>query len=262
MVRHSTLRDTVESDGTVFGARASSFSPALIEIYGDIGLDFVWLDFEHAGASPWDATQFEHLTRAADVGDIDLLVRLPTAEPSLIRRVLDAGVRNLLIPRVDTASEVRKAVEATRFVYDGEPGERGTAGARSSEYGTAKGYHEHEDESVCLGVMIEKATAVENLAEILSVPELGFVFLGPGDLSVQLGHPGDRHHPDVRRAVSEVEAAVNGSDVPLGGIAHGAQAAHEKTEAGYRIVRIGGEFESAREVLGDRLSELAALQSE
>lgn len=260
MRQHNSFRESIENDGVVFGARASSFSPALVEIYGNLGLDFVWLDFEHTGESPWDSMLFENLTRAAEAGGIELFVRLPAPDPALIRKVLDAGVRNLLIPRIDDAEEVRRAVEATQFVYEGEPGERGIAGGRSSDYGNADGYVQGEDDNVCLGVMIEKETAVDDLSEILSVPELGFVFIGPGDLSVQLGHPGDREHPDVRETIEQIEDASRDIPVALGGIAHDPEEAQRKVKNGYQIVRIGGEFEAVQEVLQDRLDELSEVR--
>jgi 2-dehydro-3-deoxyglucarate aldolase len=258
MEQINLFRKNIQKGEVVLGARASSFSPALIEIYGELDLDFVWLDFEHAGESPWDTALFENLTRAAEVGGIELFVRIPAPDQALIRKVLDAGVRNLLIPRPDTAEEVRHAVEATRFVYDGEPGERGIAGSRSSGYGNAENYVEKEDQNICIGVMIEKKAAVDNLSEILSVPELGFVFIGPGDLSVQLGHPGDRDHPEVRKTISEIEAEVRDSPVALGGIAHDADLANKKVQNGYQILRIGGEFEAAQEVLRGRLDDISA----
>ena len=96
----NSFRETIEDGGVVFGARVSTFSPTVIEIYGELGIDFVWLDFEHMGPSPYDSTVFEDLTRAADVGGTELFVRLPSGDPALIRKTLDAGVRNLFIPTV------------------------------------------------------------------------------------------------------------------------------------------------------------------
>ncbi|MFB6352871.1 MAG: HpcH/HpaI aldolase/citrate lyase family protein [Halobacteriales archaeon] len=259
MDQRNRFRETIADDGVVLGARSATFSPTVIEVYGQLGLDFVWLDFEHTGPSPYDSTRFEDLTRAAEAGGTELLVRLPSGDPPLVRKVLDAGVRNLLIPRVDTAAEVREAVEATRFVYDGAPGERGKASGRSSGWGHATDYVETEDESVCLGVMIEKRTAVEALDDILAVPDLGFVFIGPSDLSVQLGHPTDKTHPEVREQVEAIVETVRASDVPLGGISHDPAGAVDLIERGYQIVRIGGDLEAARTTLAGRLE---AVESE
>ncbi len=253
MVVENYFRGTIDDEGVVLGARISTYSHALIEIIGQLGYDFAWLDFEHAGTSPWNGDRFESFTRTAEVADINLLVRLPKPDPALIRKTLDAGIRNILIPRVETAEEVRTAVEAARFRYDGGPGQRGASGGRPNEYGAIENYVNREDNEVCVGVMIEKVEAYENLVEILDVPELGFVFVGPGDLSVQLGHPGDRSHPEVLETISNIEQTVIDSGVPLGGIYTDPAVAREKIELGYQIVRIGGDMSSVTNTLRERI---------
>lgn len=256
MDQRNRFREAIEDGGVVLGARSATFSPTVVELYGDLGLDFVWLDFEHTGPSPWDSTVFEDLTRAAEVGGTELLVRLPSGDPALIRKVLDAGVRNLLIPRVDDASEVRDAVTATRFVYDDEPGERGMASGRSKPWSGADDYVATEDAAVCLGVMIEKRAAVEHLDSILSVPELGFVFVGPSDLSVQLGHPTEKSHPEVRETVESVRDAALDAGVPLGRISHDPAGAVDLIRGGCQIVRIGGDLEATQKTLRERLRRI------
>lgn len=256
MAHPNGFRETIEDGGVVLGARSATFSPTVVELYGEVGLDFVWLDFEHTGPSPYDSTVFEALTRAAEVGGTDLLVRLPTGDPALVRKVLDAGVRNLLIPRVDTVEEVRSAVRATRFVYDGGPGDRGLSSSRANTWGNADGYVGRADETACLGVMIEKRAAADRLDDILAVPDLGFVFVGPSDLSVQLGHPGDRDHPEVAERFAAIRETCLASDVPLGALAHDPDGAAAAIEEGCQIVRIGGELEATQRTLAGRLAEI------
>lgn len=260
MDQRNSFRRAIENGDVVFGARASTFSPTVVEIYGELGIDFVWLDFEHMGPSPWDSTVFESLTRAAEVGETELFVRLPSGDPALIRKVLDAGVRNVFAPRVDTAAEVRAAVEATRFVYGDEPGERGMASGRSRTWGNAEDYVATEDEEVCLGVMIEKTTAVGALDDILSVPELGFVFIGPSDLSVQMGHQSDTLHPDVVEQVTEIREVCHSAGVPTGVIANDPAAIEAAIEDGHQIIRIGGDLASIQSTLQERLDDVRALR--
>lgn len=256
MDQRNAVRDALEGGSVVFGARAATFSPTVVEVYGELGLDFVWLDFEHTGPSPYDSTVLEDLTRAAEVSGTELLVRIPSSRPPLVRKVLDAGVRNLLVPRVDSADEVREVLEASRFVFDGEPGERGMASGRSRTWGSATNYAEREDEAVLVGVMIEKTTAVDQLDAILAVPQLGFVFIGPSDLSVQLGHPDDQSHQSVSERVADIRSTCLSSDVAVGAIAHDPSDAVAAVRDGCRLVRIGGDLESAREMLGERLTAI------
>ena len=257
MDRSNAIREALAADEPVYGAAADTFSPTLIEIYGELGLDFVWLDLEHAGPSPDDSTRMEEFTRAAEVAGVELLVRLPSGDPPLVRKVLDAGVRTVLIPRVETAAEVRAAVAAGRFRYDGEPGDRGVATARTGRWGGDREDHAaREDAAVSVGAMIENRTAVENLEGILSVPELGFVFVGPADLSASLGRPLETDRPDVREHVARIEAAAAEAGVPLGGIRTDPEAIRAAVADGYRLLRIGTDLDAVRDVLGERLSDL------
>ena len=253
------LRRALESGETVFGAAAATYSPTVVEILGDVGLDYVWVDLEHGGPSPYDSTALAELTRAAEAGDIELLVRLPEPEPALVRKVLDAGVRTILLPRIETADQLRPAVEAAYFAYDGDVGDRGVGVGRS---GTWAGYVDNfvggEDREVLVGTMIENQRAVDNIEDILSIPRLGFAFVGPADLSMSLsgGDPLEKNTEAVSAAIDRTLDACLDAGVPVGRIRNDAADARAAIDAGYRIVRIGGDTASIREVLGARLDEL------
>lgn len=257
MQHTNRIRDALAAGTAVFGAESATFSPSVVEVYGDVGLDFVWLDFEHAGPSPYDSTVFEDLTRAGEVGGIDLLVRLPSGDPPLIRKVLDAGVRTILIPRVETAAEVRTAVEATRYRYDDAAGERGVGNSRNSTWGnSAPNQIELEDESVAIGVMIENRTAVNNLESILAVPHLDFIFIGPADLSVSSGGSWLEKVPVVDEQIEYVVETATDADVPFGGVKTSVDDARTALGDGYQVLLVGGEISSARSVLGRKLAAL------
>jgi len=233
------LRETLDSDGVALGVLDNTYSPTLVEFYGELGMDFVWLDFEHGGPDPWDASKVEDLSRAAEGADVDLLVRLPDTDPTLVRKALDLGVRNVFLPQVKTADEVEEAVRSARFTYDGEPGERGLGSPRARRWGLKDNYVEREDAETVVGTTIETKEAVENIDDILAVPELGFVFLGPLDLSVSYGHPGELDHPDVQNALETVRSAAIDADVPVGGLGFGMDDVNEKVDAGYQILNLG-----------------------
>lgn len=253
------LRRALEAGETVVGASAETFSPTVIETLGAIGLDYVWLDLEHGGPSPYNSTALEELTRAAEAGDIELLVRLPKPEPALIRKVLDAGVRTILLPRIETAAELRAGVKSAHFAYDGEVGDRGVGVGRSGEWaGYVDSYVGGEDDEVLVGTMIENQRAVDNIDEILSVPQLGFAFVGPADLSMSLsgGDPLEKNTAAVTAAIERTLEACLDAGVPVGRIRNDAADAQAAIDAGYRLVRIGGDTASMREVLGARLDKL------
>lgn len=249
------LRATLEAGEAAVGAKCVSRTPLFVEVLGGLGFDFVWVDFEHGGPSAADAERLAGLVRAAEVAGTDLLVRVPDTNPAVVRKVLDTGVRTVLVPRIESPGPLRRAVSASRFTYDGEPGERGMAGARARRWGAAgEGYPDREDAETTVGTMIETAAAVEAIDDLLDVPELGFCFVGPGDLAVSLGHPGQPDHPDVRDAIDRVREACLAREVPVGRVRGDAEAALAAIEAGDQVVRIGSDIGAARAVLEARLS--------
>ncbi|WP_254546879.1 HpcH/HpaI aldolase family protein [Halomarina pelagica] len=251
------VRSRLESGEIVLGARAETASPVLVEVYGQLGYDFVWLDLEHAGPSPYDGTAFDALVRAAEIADVELLVRVPHAESPLVHKVLDTGVTTLLVPQVESADQVERAVRAARFEFDGEPGNRGWGGGRPTKWGAdAEGFTERQDGQVLVGAMIERRSAVESVEEILSVAHLGFVFIGANDLSISMGHPRETDHPEVAAAIERVESACLDAGVPFGAPRHDTEAAAAAIDDGYTVLRVGDEVGAVREVLGDRIDAL------
>lgn len=238
----------------VRGVGATTFDPAVVETAGDAGMDFVWLDFEHKGPSPSDSRTLENLVRAAERTETELLVRTPTAEPWLVRRVLDAGVSNLLLPRVESAAEVRRAIHASAFDYDDGPGGRGGAVSFASGWGR-EGY-EPADDSPTVGVMLETAAAVEHLTEILAVPGLDFAYLGPADLSISLGRPFETDHPEVRDAIDAIRTECEAANVPLGRSVSDPEAVPDAVEDGWQLLRYGDEIAALRQRLTEFDSHL------
>ena len=255
------LRHALEAGATLYGASADTFSPTVIETLGYIGLDFVWLDLEHGGPSPYDSVALEELTRAAEAGGVELLVRLPAPEPPMVRKVLDAGVRTILLPRIETAEELRRGVEAAYFGYDGGVGDRGVGVGRTARWeGYVDSHVGGEDGEVLVGTMLENERAVENVEELLAVPDLGFAFVGPADLAMSMsgGDPLAKNTERVEAAIDRVRDACLDAGVPIGRIRNSLEQAEAAREEGYQLVRIGGDLHSMRETLGKRLDELGA----
>jgi len=252
-VSRNGVRARIEDGGVALGVLDSTYDPSMVELYGELGLDFVWLDMEHGGPDPWDGPTVEHLLRAAERTGIEPLVRLPGTEPTLVRKALDLGARSVFLPRVETAAEVEAAVRSARFRYDGEPGDRGLAAPRARRWGFKDEYVEAEDRETLVGTTVETVEAVENIESILGVPDLGFVFIGPLDLSVQLGHPGELDHPEVQEAVERVRTAALEADVPVGGLGFGMDDVNEKVDDGYQILHLGSTAGAIQSVVGDWL---------
>lgn len=249
------LREALANGETVIGARAVTASPTVVDTYGSLDLDFVWLDTEHTGHSPYDSLSLNQLVRASRAADIEPLIRLSDADPGMVRNVLDTGIRSILLPRLKTAERTREVLEATRYVYDDGPGERGVGASLPNNWGehTAE-YVRESDDTVLAGVLVETASAVEQIDEILAVPGIDFVFLGPGDLSVSMGYPMETSHPEVQAALTRVREACAEADVPVGGMAGDVDSLVSEVEAGTQIIRVGDDVPAVRETIRDRLT--------
>lgn len=254
----NTVRERIESGDAVVGTGAATFTPSVVEVYGHIGLDFVWIDLEHSGGAPYDSEMVENLARAADASGTELVVRIPSNDPSMVRKVLDTGVRNIVIPRVKTAEEVARAIKAATFSYDGTPGERGVGFARASIWGERLNpeYPAAEDDTVSVGAMIEHEDAMENLDDILAVPHLGFVFMGHYDLTMSMDLT-DPDEPAVQETIADFQAASRDAGVPFGqSVGSDIDAIRDVLDEGCQIVTVGNEIMAARQVFTDLLERL------
>lgn len=260
MAERNEIREAIESGGYVLGARTVAASPVMIDVFGALGLDFVWLDTEHTGRSPYDSVAFNQFVRAARSADIEPFVRLADPDPAMVRNMLDAGVGTLLLPRIKTAAQLREAVRAAHYSYGPGAGERSIGATKANDWGADMAeYPRRADDSVLVGALVETAEAVDDIEEILDVPELGFVFLGPADLSISMGHPMELDHPEVRAGLERVRAACERRDIPVGEMVNTATEAAEVIEGGARIVRVGDDTRIVRETLAGRLDELRSL---
>lgn len=190
-------------------------SPEVVEMTGAAGFDFAWIDCEH-GSMYMD--QLVNMLRAADAIGITPLVRVPDASPSFISRVLDAGALGVIVPNLENAGQVKSVVAACRYQIGGNGGKRGACpGTRASWHQSAdwSRFSEQANENICAWILIENIEAVRNIDEILAVPGLDGIVLGPFDLAQAMGYPGEVHHPEVESAMQNVvqKAVTRGIDV-------------------------------------------------
>jgi 4-hydroxy-2-oxoheptanedioate aldolase len=179
-----------------------------VEVLAGAGFDWLLLDCEH---SPNEMPMVLSQLQAASGGTAHVVVRPPWNDAVRIKGFLDAGVQSFLIPYVQNEEEARRAVAATRYPPRGV---RGFAGAtRASRFGRIKNYHARCEEEICVLVQVETRLGLSNLEAIAKVEGVDGVFIGPGDLSADLGHLADIPHPEVQAVIEDtigrVKAAGN-----------------------------------------------------
>lgn len=213
--RINRLKVAKNADKPLIGPVVQLASPEVVEMVGVAGFDFVWIDCEH-GSMYMD--QLVHMLRAADAVALTPIVRVPDATPSFISRVLDAGALGVIVPNIERADQVRAVVEACRYLIGDNGGKRGSCpGTRASWHQSSDwpSFSEHANENISAWVLIENTQAVNNIDEILAVPGLDGIVLGPFDLAQVMGYPGQVHHPEVDAAMKNVvqKALSKGVDV-------------------------------------------------
>lgn len=173
--------------------------PSHAEILANAGFDWLCIDLEH---SVIELREAEDLIRIIETKGVIPLVRVSSNDPVQISRIMDAGAHGVVVPRVDTADDARRAVNA---VFYPPKGSRGVGLARAHKYGASfDDYLEWISNNGLVIAQVESSQSVKNLAEILSVDGVGGFMVGPYDLSCSLGVPGNLDHPLVVESLEEI----------------------------------------------------------
>ena len=187
------LKQKLKNGEVALGPFVNLASGALIEIAAYAGFDFVILDTEHG---PLDIPSVEDLCRTAQGVDITPVVRVRENDPAQILRALDIGAGGVQVPQICKGSDAEAVVHAAKYAPLGMRGVSPyTRAARYFSEGP-KIFERLNAESMIL-VHVEGVEGLENLDEIVSVPGLDVIFLGPYDLSVT-GHPRRGLRPESR----------------------------------------------------------------
>lgn len=229
-------------------------SPNATEIAGAAGFDWCLIDGEHA---PYDVSAIQAQLRALAPFDVEPVVRVPVGEDWVIKQVLDLGAGSLMVPMVDDADQARALVHAVRFAPRGVRG-MGSSVVRASGYGRDSGYVHAANDAICLIVQAETRAALENLDEIAAVEGVDGVFIGPADLSADMGFPGRKDAPEVVRAIHDAARRIRAAGKGAG-IIHGESADYPAlAAAGFNFLGLGSDVAFLRTGLDNALARARA----
>ena len=237
----------------LIGCWVSLANPITAEIIGLAGFDWLLLDGEHA---PNDLSTFVPQLMALKDSASAPVVRPPSNDTVVIKRLLDAGFYNFVIPMVDSAEDARRAVAATRYPPAGVRGV--SVSMRSNKYGTVANYQAIVNDEIVVAVQIESPAAVAAIDAICAVDGVDAVFIGPSDLAATSGHPGNASHAEVQDAMRTVIERAKAAGVAVGILAPVEADARRFMELGVTMVAVGsdqGAFRAATQALRDRFRE-------
>lgn len=224
-------------------------SPSASEVIARSGVDWLFLDLEH---SCMDAAIAQSVLQAVG-GRVPSLVRVASRDEQGVRRALDIGADGIIFPMVNSAGDARLAVSLAKYPPDGV---RGAGLGRAAGFGLDfQAYVERANRETAVVVQIEHVDGVNSIEEVLDVPGVDCVFVGPYDLSGSMGRLGATNHPDVTAAIARVTAACRSRRTACGIFAPSAAAARELSED-FSLLAIGSDALVLGRAMAEEIAKL------
>jgi 4-hydroxy-2-oxoheptanedioate aldolase len=218
------------------------------ELAGTIGFDWLMIDGEHA---PNDLQTIMTQLQALKGSASSIAVRPPVGEVYLIKQLLDVGAQSLLIPMVESGEQAERLVKAVRYPPRGIRGV-GAGSARASNFGSIGDYMATADDQICLMLQIETKAGLAALDAIAGTDRVDCVFIGPSDLSADMGFPGNPYAPEVQAVIEDAIKRIIGHGKAAGVYMSNETYARRYLELGATMISIG----SDAAVLSQSLREL------
>lgn len=246
------LKRKLSAGQPALGYWLSLNSLAATEMAAGAGWDWLLLDMEH---SIHNIEVVEsHVLAALNGGSAELVVRIPSIDPVLVKQLLDGGVRSFMFPFVQTMEEARLAVESTRYPPHGMRGFSGTT--RANRYGRDTDYLKSYADEVCVIIQIETPQAVTNIPTYGTIDGIDAMLIGANDLAANMGHLGDTRHPEVVRTLEGAGQAIRATGKASGFQFFDERAAH-LLKQGFTLAAVDGDLHTMSSGMARRLSEFA-----
>jgi 4-hydroxy-2-oxoheptanedioate aldolase len=229
------LKHRLATGETLYGCWVGMADAYAAEMAATCGFDWLLIDGEHA---PNDLRTTLAQLAVIEPSPSLPVVRLRDDDPARIKQALDAGAQSLLIPMIETAEQAERAVRATRYPPHGIRGV-GSSLARASRFSAIPDYLTTANDQICLILQVESRAGLAALDDILALPGIDSVFIGPADLAADMGHLGDAGHPDVRSAVLNALTRIAASGKAAGMLSTEDAFIAECVKAGARFVGVG-----------------------
>ncbi len=236
-IERNRVKRMLKSGGVALGTWVTIGNPEVAEILANVGFDWLVFDTEHA---PLSLETVEWMMQATSGTGIVPLVRVAANDMAMVKRALDIGAYGVVVPLVNNREDAEKAVSYTRYPPKGI---RGAGPRRCSTYGMrSKEYFDWAGKELLTVVQVETAEAVANIEEILSVDGVDVFFVGPTDLTMSLGIPGQQNHPKFVRAIEKVLEAGSSSGVYPGTMAYSLEEARIALSRGFKFISLTTDF--------------------
>ncbi|WP_298500156.1 HpcH/HpaI aldolase/citrate lyase family protein [uncultured Maritimibacter sp.] len=218
---------------------------SVAELAAQTGFDWIVLDGEHGPNRLRDVLD---QLRAVGTTGAQPVVRVRDDNRAEIKQMLDIGAQTILVPMIDTAEQAREAVRSVLYPPHGVRGV-GAALARASAYGAIPDYLTTANDQICLLLQVENRAGIAALDDILAVERVDGIFIGPADLSTDMGHVGNPGHPEVQAVINEAIDKIRAAGKVPGILTSDATLNKGYAERGAGFVAVGSDVGALRGAL-------------
>jgi 2-dehydro-3-deoxyglucarate aldolase/4-hydroxy-2-oxoheptanedioate aldolase len=227
-----TIRRRLGKGDRLIGTLITIPAPAVAEIMAEVGYDWLFIDTEHAS---FNARSAQGILQAVD-HRCPCVIRIPANDEVWIKKALDIGAAGIIAPGVNSAEEAERIVQMCKYPPRGT---RGVGIGRAHGYGLKfKKYVANANDDIAVILQAENTNAVENISDIVRVPDIDAVLIGPYDLSASMGKIGMIHDAEVQAAIATVTECCRDAGVPLGIFADSAESAAPFIQQGYTLIAV------------------------
>lgn len=245
-MRPNPWLDAIRAGDVALGGWISNPSTINAEVLGSAGFHYVVIDAQHGAI---DYASMLPLLQVLSIGDSTPIVRVPSCDSGHIGKALDAGARAVIVPMVNDRVTCEVAMSYTKYAPDGVR----SYGPTRAVLVEGANYFEQAPDQISLIPMIETAEAMRNIDEILSVPGVEAIYVGPNDLSISLGLPPDNNDPRLDEAMVEIVAGCRRNGV-VPGVHASAELCDKRVTQGFGMVTVSADIVALRKQVNNDLS--------
>jgi 2-keto-3-deoxy-L-rhamnonate aldolase RhmA len=230
---NSSFRQKLKQRELCIGTFLTLPCPEIAEICAEVGMDWVLVDLEH---TTLDVKDVQSILQAINQ-KCACIVRVPSKDVATIKRVLDTGVDGIMVPHVNSAEETTSIVRACLYPPEGQ---RSVGISRAQNYGLGfKDYLSRANAEILVIPQVEHVEGVEHIDDIIKVPGISGVFVGPYDLSGSMSMLGDVNSSQVQQSISKVLDSCSHAGLPAGIFCADVESAPPRIDQGFTLVVIG-----------------------
>ena len=247
----NNFKKRLANNDSLIGVFASLGSEMASEVLGSSDIDYTLVDMEHAPNDLRDTVNQMQTVKAAGG---ECLVRIPVLDHVYAKRLLDAGATSIMFPQINNINDAQNAVKSVKYP---PVGIRGIAGAtRANNFGREANYVSLADDNICVICQIESVEACKNVEEIASVEGVDLLFVGPGDLSADMGFIKNRAASEVKQMAIQVLNTAKKVNKPCGIMVSDISEAQKMLEIGFSVIAVTTDLVLLRNAV-DEIGQLA-----